>query len=443
MTTDDVPTTAPASAPAPAPAAPLPVPALRPSPNEAEREARLVVMRRRATGLLVAAVAIYVAARWYENAYPWVGFVRAMAEASVVGGLADWFAVTALFRHPLGIPIPHTAIIPNQKERIGRVLGNFFQNHFLAREVVILEVRRLQLSERIARWMSDLDNSRRIARQMATGLATALEGIPEQEVKDLIRRNAISGLERTKVAPIVGNLLALVTNERRHQELLDEVMRMLVRGLEENRELIGARIRERSPWWVPGPVDQAVVRQLVKALENLLREIQADPAHPLRLKFDTAVADYIEKLRTSPEVGAKADAIKSQILNDAVVEEFIADVWGSLHRSVARYREEPGADAPEALARAISAAGQSLLDNEQQRHELEEFLTGLIASAAEQNRQKVADLIARTISAWDPAVASRRLELAIGSDLQYIRINGTLVGGLVGLIIHALNVLFK
>jgi uncharacterized membrane-anchored protein YjiN (DUF445 family) len=461
----------PESGPGADPIRPVPLVPLRPAANEAEREARLAVMRRRATGLLVGALGVYLAARWFEGAYSWVGFIRATAEASVVGGLADWFAVTALFRHPLGLPIPHTAIIPNQKERIGRVLGNFFQSHFLDREVVSAEVRTLQLSERIARWMRDPENSRRIARQMAAGLATALEGIPEQEVRDIIRRNAIAGLEKTRVAPVIGNLLALVTSEGRHQALLDEVVRIVARALEQNRELIGSRVRERSPWWVPPVVDEALARRLIAALETLLTEIQADPRHPIRIKFDAAVTDYIEKLRTSPEAGAKAEALKTQLLNDAVTEEFIADLWASVRRSVSRYRPsapqalppatgggEPGSDAagtapasaepaddtgaPEALASALVAAGESLLANEAQRKEMDEFLTSLIAGAAEQHRQQVAELIARTIAGWDPAVASRRLELAIGSDLQYIRINGTLVGGLVGLLLHVLEVLF-
>lgn len=414
---------------------------LPPPVDEATRLARLRVMRGWASGLLVLATIVFVVARFFEATYPWVGFIRATAEASLVGGLADWFAVTAIFRHPLGIPIPHTAIVPSQKDRIGRTLGNFLKNHFLNREVIAAEVRSLRLSERIAHWLRDPDNSRRLAGQLAAGLARAIQELPEREVKALIQRNALARVQTTNVAPIMGNLLALVTSENRHHELLDEVLDLVSRAVAEHRDVIKGRLRRESPWWMPGPLDQAIAKQLLAAVEGTVAEIRANVNHPVRRRFDSAVADFIERLRHSPEVSARADALKEQFLSSAVIEEFVAGLWDAVRSSAARYASDPSPEHPDALAVGITSAGDSLLANEALREELDEFLTSQIATALERHRERIADLVARTVATWDPEVATKRLEMAIGSDLQYIRINGTLVGGLVGLLLHTLMVL--
>jgi uncharacterized membrane-anchored protein YjiN (DUF445 family) len=401
--------------------------------------AKLKVMRRWATGLLVVAAVIFLISHLFESTHPWVGFLRAAAEASLVGGLADWFAVTAIFRHPLGIPIPHTAIVPSQKDRIGRTLGNFLKNHFLTRDIIAAEVRRLGLSERAAHWLREPENSRKLAGQLAGGLAKAIQALPEREVRDLIQRNALERVQKTSVAPIMANLLAVVTSENRHHELLDEILDMMSKAVAEHRDAIKGRLKRESPWWIPGPVDQAISKQLLAALEGSVAEVRRNAFHPLRKRFDEAVSQFIERLRSSPEVAARADALKDQFLNSAVVEEFVAGLWDSIRNSAARYASDPEQKSPETLAMGITSAGDSLLNNAELREELDAFLTDQVADAAEKHRDQIADLVARTVAAWDPDVAARRLELAVGSDLQFIRINGTLVGGLVGLILHALK----
>jgi uncharacterized membrane-anchored protein YjiN (DUF445 family) len=399
--------------------------------------AKLRVMRRWATGLLVLAAIIFLVSHLFESTHPWVGFLRAAAEASLVGGLADWFAVTAIFRHPLGLPIPHTAIVPSQKDRIGRTLGNFLKNHFLTRDIIAAEVRRLGLSERAAHWLRDPENSRKLAGQLAGGLARAIQALPEREVRALIQRNALERVQKTSVAPIMANLLAVVTSENRHHELLDEILDVMSKAVAEHREAIRGRLKRESPWWIPSPVDQAISKQLLAALEGSVAEVRRNAFHPLRKRFDEVVSQFIERLRSSPEVAARADALKDQFLNSAVIEEFVAGLWESIRNSAARYAADPEHNQPDTLAVGITSAGDSLLSNAVLRAELDEFLTDQIASSAEKHRDQIADLVARTVAAWDPAVAARRLELAVGSDLQFIRINGTLVGGLVGLILHA------
>ncbi|MSR07019.1 MAG: DUF445 domain-containing protein [Gemmatimonadetes bacterium] len=418
---------------------PLPL-TLGDRPGDDQRRERLKVMKRRATGLIVLAGVVYIIARVFDDLAPWVGFVRATAEASLVGGLADWFAVTALFRRPLGIPIPHTAIVATQKDRIGRILGNFVQNHFLSRETLATELRAIRLSERVSRWLTEPENSTRIARQMVTGLSKTIEAMPEGEIRELIKQSAVARLQKVRLAPVFGNMLTLVTTDNRHQELLNDVIRLVGQAIQDNRDTIRERIRQRSPWWVPGAVDEAIYKKLLAAIEDLLREVQATQHHPLRKKFDAALTRFIDQLKHSPDLNAKAEAMKEHLLSQPIIEELAGSLWDAARRAAARYKDAPQ-DAPEGLGRGISAAGESLLANEPLLKDLDDFLIGLVSTAAERHRQEVGELIARTVSAWDPDVAVRRLELAVGPDLQYIRMNGTLVGGLVGLIIHTISVL--
>src|SRR5258705_1176341 len=223
---------------APAPPSQAPPPAATPAwsrPDDATRQAQLDAMKWRATGLLGFALAVFIAARAFEGQYPWLGYIRATAEASLVGGLADWFAVTALFRHPLGLPIPHTAIVATRKERIGRILGNFVQNHFLSREVVAANLRAVGPAERAARWLSDPENARRIAQQVAGGIAKALEAWPKHEVQALVHSVVSARLRATRAAPALGKTLALVLGDNRQEELLNVPVRILTQGALANR----------------------------------------------------------------------------------------------------------------------------------------------------------------------------------------------------------------
>jgi uncharacterized membrane-anchored protein YjiN (DUF445 family) len=417
--------------------------AVPPRKDDAVRRAELLAMKRVATGLLVLALAVFLVARMLEAAHPWVGFVRATAEASLVGGLADWFAVTALFRRPLGLPIPHTAIIQTQKERIGRVLGNFVQNHFLSREVLSLRLGSMRVAERAARWLSEPENSGQLARHLAIGVAQALQTVPDAEVRTLIQESAVTRLQSLQLAPLLGSLLSIVATDQRHQVLLDEALRLGGEALVKNREEVRQRISEASPWWVPGGVDHALQRRLEAASQRMIDEVRADPQHPLRIKFDVAFRDFVERLKHSPEVIAKAEALKTDLLSHPAVGEFASSLWQRARGAAERFSGAADDQALEPLSRGIGAIGTSLLANPERLAELDEFLTNFAASVLEQHRHEVGMLIADTVRQWDPEEAAERLELAVGRDLQFIRLNGTLVGGLAGLIIHAVSLLLR
>lgn len=398
-------------------------------------------MRRRATGLLVLAAAVFVAARWYEPTLPWLGFVRATAEASLVGGLADWFAVTALFRHPLGIPIPHTAIVRLQKDRIARILGDFVQNHFLTRDVVSARLRALDLADRAATWLAAPAQAERLAQQVARGAARAVDAIPPDAVTSVLRDATVQGLASVPAAPMVAKVLELVAADGRHLTLVDEAVKLVGAAVEANEALIRDKIREESPRWVPGMVSSVVHDRVMHGIERFLRDVAADPEHPVRQKFDVAFRDMIERLRTSPETAAKAETIKAQLLGAPMADAAASAAWGALRTMTDRWEASPDG-APPGMVRAFQRAGERLLENPALKHDLNEFLVETIASLVEQHRGEVAALIEHTVTQWDPDLAATRVELAVGRDLQYIRINGTLVGGLAGLGIYTLSRFF-
>ena len=412
-------------------------------PDDADRQAQLDRMKRRATGLLIVATAIFGVTRWYESRYPWLGFFRATAEAAMVGGLADWFAVTALFRHPLGLPIPHTAIVAARKDRIGRTLGNFVQYNFLARDVVERRLAAMRIAERAVTWLSDPANARLIARQVALGLARSAEALPDDDARRLIGDGLAARVHATRVAPVLGSVLSFITADSRHQDLLDDALGLIEQSVRENREIIRVKVAEESPWWMPEVVDERIYLKIVGAIENLLREVRESPDHPLRAKFHEALVRFTDKLRTSPDVIAKAEALKEEIFSASVLDEIATSIWRTARTGLVRYAERQPAEGesapPGALERGIVSFADAMRSNDAMLGELDRFVTDATLTVVEQYRHEVGELIAHTVAAWDPEATSRRIELAIGRDLQFIRINGTLVGGLAGLIIYAVS----
>jgi uncharacterized membrane-anchored protein YjiN (DUF445 family) len=421
-----------------APAAPR-VPIHKEDPN---KQIQLDRMKRRATGLLVGASVVFVVSLIFESRFPWLGFVRATAEAAMVGGLADWFAITALFRHPMGIPIPHTAIIPSRKDRIGRSLGGFVQNNFLSREVIAARLHGLRIAERIAKWISDPSNSGRIAHHVATGLAGTAQVLRDEDVQAMIDRAVVTRVRKTQVAPLLGNVLSLLTADNRHQELLDEALRLISDGVSRNEELIRQRIREESPWWVPEAVDDRIHDKVVVAIENTLRQVAADPAHPLRGRFDRTLGEFIERLKTSPELNARAEEVKEEMLANPAVQHFSATIWSDAKQALARYADRKETDPPGAIEQGLMKLGNAVLADAELMAKVDAWILEAVLYAVEQFRGEVAQLISYTVGQWDAEETSKKIELQIGKDLQYVRINGTLVGGLVGLILYSITKVF-
>jgi uncharacterized membrane-anchored protein YjiN (DUF445 family) len=415
-------------------------------PDDAEREARLNAMKRRATGLLAVALLVFIAASLYEPQFAWLGYVRATAEASLVGGLADWFAVTALFRHPLGLPIPHTAIVATRKERIGQILGNFVQNHFLSREVIAANLRRVHPAERAAQWLADREHARQVARQFASGLVKTLDSLPHNELQDLVSQVVRNRVRSFKVAPALGKTLALALADNRQEELLNATVKLAADAVRGNRDLIRERVKAETPWWVPPVLDDKIYEKIIGAVERLLHDMVMDPAHPLRGAFDEAIRDFIDRLQHSPDVIARAEALKEEWLMGASTDDLSRRLWEGIRQAVSKYAtgsDAAGGGGPSPLDSGLSEFGTALLSNPTLLAEIDDLLIDVTANVVEKYRHEIGGLIAQTVAGWDPAATSRRFELAVGRDLQFVRINGTLVGGLVGLTIYTITRLLR
>lgn len=408
-----------------------------PEVQDAElKRQRLDAMKRVATALLVFVSVVYVVSRVLESRYHWLAVVRAVSEASMVGALADWFAVTALFRHPLGIPIPHTAIIPMRKDRIGRALGGFVQNNFLAPALLEQRIRNAGLSRKLAEWLRQPDNARTITRHAAKALSGAAAVLRDDDVHALLEKSVIDRVRATPVAPAMGNILTLVTAANRHQELLDDALVVMERVLHEHEAIIRERLRAESPWWVPDRVDDKIHNKIVGAIAHTLKEVGEDPAHPLRARFDAAVRRFIDKLRDSPDVLAKGEELKEELLAHPGVRELTREVWADAKSALVRYAEQPDAEDLRPIERGIVGFGESMLEDPALLAKVDGWILEATLYVVAQYREEAGQFIAETVSRWDPADTSRKIELSVGRDLQFIRINGTIMGAVIGLLLY-------
>jgi uncharacterized membrane-anchored protein YjiN (DUF445 family) len=407
--------------------------------DEATRQAQLDSMKRRATLLLVAATVIFIVARILEGRFAWLTIVRVTCEAAMVGGLADWFAVTALFRHPLGIPIPHTAIVPSRKDRVGRTLGAFVQRNFLTREVIEYRLRAAEVGRRLAEWLAEPENARKISRNVASAMSSGAEMLRDEDVQEVIDRSLAKRVRSMHLAPLLGKVLAVMTEDDRHQEVLDEVIQLASRTVNENSDLIRERIEQETPWWIPSAVDEKIFKRVLGAIQRLLAELSADRFHPLRERFDTSLHSFVDRLNTSPEFAARVDAWKEDFLDNEAARRFSASLWQEGKEALARYAADPESKAPSVIEQALTTFGQKAVDDPELLAKIDEFAVDIAVFLVARYQDEVADLIASTVASWDPELTSRRVELAIGRDLQFIRINGTLVGGLAGLLIYLIS----
>ena len=417
-------------------------PALVITADDELKRVRLVRMKRVATGMLVAVAALFAVSKVYETQYPSLAWIRAFSEAAMVGGIADWFAVTALFRHPMGIPIPHTAIVASRKDRIGKALGNFVQRNFLTRDVVASKLLNMKLGERAARWLAEPEHSHRLAQHVARGLSGAINVLRDDDVQTLVDRGVVSRLRTVQAAPLVARLFEMLTDDGRHHSLLNEGLRVVAKFDDENDEMIRARVKKESPWWVPGVVENRLQDKVISSLEKTLNDVAVDPAHPLRQRYEEAVVNFVNSLRTNPDVIAKAEQIKLDLLAHPAVGEFSRSVWSDVKTRVTNYAERMASNAeaePDQIEKWLGNLGRAVLSDPELSAKVDGWVVELVTYAVEQARDEVAQLIASTVAAWDADATSRKIELQIGRDLQFIRINGTIVGGLVGVLLHAVG----
>ncbi|MGH9001056.1 MAG: DUF445 domain-containing protein, partial [Acidimicrobiia bacterium] len=367
----------------------------------------------------------------------WVGYLEAALEAAMVGGLADWFAVTALFRRPLGLPIPHTAVVAERKDAFGHTLGEFVQANFLSAEVVTERVRTARVVPRAAAWLSG-PGAESIARhltEMAAGLA---EVVGEEEMSDYVEKELRQALASVPLAPLAGRALRAAAANGRDRAFLDATLPALARFLEDNRGTLRNRFEVGSPWWLPERVERRIFGQLLDGAVSLLGEIRDDPHHDMRRRFSEFVWSLADRLETSPEMAARAETLKADILGDPALRHLASTIADQL-RSALKGGGGEGSDAElsSRLARGLAAAGRRLQHDAELAAKAERLITSAAGLAASHFSDEITGLVSTTMARWDGAETSAKLELLLGRDLQFIRVNGTVVGGIAGVAIHA------
>lgn len=407
--------------------------------GEAERARRLAAMKRTATGLLVVMTVIFVAARAFENGHPWLGPIRATAEAAMVGAIADWFAVTALFRHPLGLAIPHTAIIPHRKDEIGRGLGQFVQGNFLSGPVLADKLRSVGVAGRVGEWLAEPANAARLGAIAGDVLHAATEVLRDDDVAASVEQLIQARVRAVPAAPLAARLLDAAIDDGHHQQLLDSVLRGSRRLLEHNQVELRSRLERESPWWVPGAIDGRIFSKLYSASQRFLDEVVADPHHPVRIQADERVRDLAERLRDSPEMAARGEALKEEFLAHPSVQAWSSSLWSELKVALVDSAADPESHLRRQLEDGIVRLGHTVQTDEVLQAKIDGWVERTVLYLLDQYRDDIAELVSGTVARWDADDASRRIELQVGRDLQYIRINGTVVGGLAGLVIYTIS----
>jgi uncharacterized membrane-anchored protein YjiN (DUF445 family) len=400
-------------------------------------------MKLAATGLLVLMAALFVATRLLEPAYPWLGYAKAFAEAAMVGGLADWFAVTALFRHPLGLPIPHTAIIPRNKDRIGEALANFINENFLIPSVVARRMRNIDIAGAAGRFLrTPAAEGTRIRQGASRLIADIFEGLDDERLGGIVKSAIAARIQRMEVAPVLGHALASAINEDRHVPMLEAAIRWMARALDANEELIRDMVHKKANWVLKlAGLDAKLADAVVDGLRKLTTEMSTDPAHPVRVKVEEALAQLANDLQTNADTRAKVEQMKEQLLANRSVALWIDTLWQRGREAIIRAARNPDAALAGRLGEVLKSMGTSLEQDRRIRSAINQFVRRAAAGMAQSYGSSIVKLVSETIRGWDARTVTARLEAAVGRDLQYIRINGTLVGGLVGVVIHAIDTL--
>ena len=406
--------------------------------GEVPAAAQLKKMKRRATGLLALVTIAFVLVAALTSPSTWTDYALAGLEGSMVGGLADWFAVTALFRHPLGIPIPHTAVIRERKDQFGETLGAFVQENFLSPEIVAERLGAARVAERTAAWLVNPRSSRAVARAGVEALVAAVEIVGDDDVHRLLHDEIDRAVRSVPFAPLAGRALRVAVEEQRHRPVVDAVLRGAVRFLEEQEEPLRKRFAEASPWWLPGALEDRFFERLLDGAQKLIASVAEDPDHELRATLDERLWALADRLEHDPAMATTVQGMVRDALDHPDVRGWTRHLWADLKGVLEAQRSDPDSALQARLAEAVVAIGERLGEDPV----LQQRLTGAVESAAryltEHHRDEIASLISATVARWDPEETSSKLELLLGRDLQFIRINGTVVGGLAGLAIHGL-----
>ena len=406
---------------------------------ELEKQAELLKMKRLASGLFLLVTIIYIVASVFSNLHAVIPYVQATSEAAMVGALADWFAVTALFRYPMGLKIPHTAIIPNRKNSIADQFGVFVQQNFLSDEVITGKIRSMDLSRRVAEWIIEPKNSSAVAEQITDGIAGVVKVMNDKDIQAMIERKLENKIRETSFSPLIGDVLTFLTSGKRQQAAFDAGVKIALGVLEDSDDQLREKIQQETPWWFPNSLDKAVYRKIMKSTSKALYEMQVDIFHPMRVRLVQMSNEFMEDLKYSDDIKEKEISIKEDLLQQVAVRDFTRSLWTDIKQALLEQSESPDAELKKAIQDAVEKFGRSILADDRLAEKINGWAEDSARYLLDNYGHEVANLISQTIESWDPQSTSERIEIQIGKDLQFIRINGTVVGGLAGLGIHSIS----
>ncbi|MFD7918403.1 DUF445 domain-containing protein [Streptomyces sp. NPDC059740] len=436
----------PAAAHGPGPAAahgPGPAPASAASgfsltPADLERRRGVRRMKTFATLLLLVVALVYAGATWAgaAGAGAWTGYVAAAAEAGMVGALADWFAVTALFRRPLGLPIPHTAIIPTKKDQLGRSLGDFVGENFLSGDVVRLRLSRIGVGWRLGAWLAAPRNAERVTAEAATALRGALTVLRDSDVQAVVGEAITRRAGTVEIAPRLGTLLERVVADGGHRRVVDLVCARAHDWLVFHSDSVMTAVTGGAPGWTPRFVDRRIGERVYKELLRFVTEMRDMPQHPARGAVDRFLKDFAADLRTDPDTRARVERLKTEVLARDEVQDLIASAWNSVRAMIVAAAEDEHSALRTRARDSLLSLGERLSHDERLQAKVDGWLEGAAVHVVTAYRDEITSLITDTVAGWDAEQTSRKIEAHIGRDLQFIRVNGTVVGALAGLCIY-------
>ncbi|WP_139329618.1 DUF445 domain-containing protein [Mycobacterium sp. IS-2888] len=407
---------------------------------DAERRVALRRMKMVALGFLIGASGVFLACRWaqaHTSAGVWVGYVGAAAEAGMVGALADWFAVTALFKHPLGIPIPHTAIIKRKKDQLGEGLGTFVRENFLSPAVVETKLRDAQVPGRLGKWLSEPSHAERVASETATILRVLVELLRDEDVQQVIDRMIVRRIAEPQWGPPVGRVLATLLAENRQEALIQLLADRAFQWSLNAGEVIQRVVERDSPSWSPRFIDHLVGDRIHRELMDFTDKVRRNPDHELRRSATRFLFEFADDLQHDPDTIARAETVKEQLMARDEIANAAATAWKTMKRLVLEGVDDPSSALRTRIADTVVRVGESLRDDAELRDKVDNWIVRAAQHLVSQYGVEITAIITETIERWDAEEASRRIELHVGRDLQFIRINGTVVGSLAGLAIYA------
>lgn len=399
-------------------------------------------MRRAATGMLVLMAVVFVLSGRFLAVHPAWGYVHAFAEAAMVGGLADWFAVTALFRRPLGLPIPHTAIIPENKDRIADTMAGFLRENFLTPQVVARRMGSMNLAGAVGAYLSDPATARdsRIRAGAGELAVEVLESLDPDRLGTQVRSGLAAQLEKLDIAPLLGGMLDAMIADGRHRPLIDKIIRWAGLVLEDNEDLVRGMVQRRANAVLRFTgLDERLANSVIDGLYKLLAEVLVDADHPLRAKIEEGLEEFANALRTDPEMRERVERLKVELLHNPAIAEWWQSVWERIRARLIQSIRESGGPGPGYLGETLAELGEALRDDQRLQMQINRFARRTAVGVATRYGDQIVQLVSETVRRWDATTLTDRVEGAVGRDLQFIRINGTLVGGLVGVTIHALS----